>query len=94
MPYEDLVTQPMMLLVYLCALLNVEYDPAVLTSHLNYAPGEVIHERTRGDRPIDTSSLDRWRELPAETIHRIAKATRDTCAAYCYDLDSLTKGMQ
>lgn len=85
--YEDVVATPALALGRACALVGVDFEPAVVESHVCYATGHVLHEGTRGDVPIHRGSLDRWRELPGHDITRIIHATRETCAAYGYNLE-------
>lgn len=87
--YEDFVHEPERELRRICAVLGLDFEPAMLDSHQRYERGHVLHAGTRGDLPIHAGSLERWRDLPPEAILRIRAATAEAAAGYGYDLDSI-----
>lgn len=87
--YERLVDTPEAELRRVCAFIGVDFEPQMLNSHHAYPEGSDLHAGTRGDLPIHTNSLGRWRDLSPDDQRQIVEGTRETWQSYGYDLDSM-----
>lgn len=77
--YELVVKEPKKSSEAMCQALGVEFDDAILDSH-NHHRGKVGHGKNDLERPIDASSLDKWRALDLSVRRRILR----TCSGAAF----------
>lgn len=74
--YEDFVRNPEQNMRRICDILEVEFEPETITSHNKYSNGSVGHGFIQLNRPIDESSIYKFKQiLPKEDFNYIVENT-------------------
>jgi hypothetical protein len=85
--YEDLLTDTQEVLQKICATLNIEMDDAMLKSHEQYESGAVGHGQNDLSKPIDTSSLFKYKKnVTQEEFEIIKEKTQVVHEKFGYEL--------
>ena len=85
--YEDLVTDTQEVLQKICTILNIDMDDAMLKSHEQYEKGAVGHGQNDLSKPIDTSSLFKYKKnVTQEEFEIIKEKTQMVHEKFGYEL--------
>jgi hypothetical protein len=84
--YEDLAAEPEVTMRRVFEFIGVDFDPALVESALtrreNIGPGDFkAYQRAK----VDTSSVDRWKKLSADTRSRIGAILNPTLESLGYE---------
>lgn len=87
--YEKLITETETILVDVCRFLNIDFNKNLLESHKYYEKGLIGHGQNDLSKPIDTSSLYKYKSnVTEEEFNFISEMTKEVHSKYGYSIKS------